>query len=340
YVDEDKEIQQISFPELKVDTLTTSAKGYIPATQNFMLSPAFSFTGDVLLFAKNDLLTFTGAAGISDNCSAIKSKSIKFKSAIDPKNILIPISDKPRDNNDNLIISGSFINTDSIHIYPAFLSEQKSWNDAALVNSNGCLYYEKAKGRYLITSLEKLADQSLPGNMIAFDKNYCVLSGEGNIDFGAKLDLVKLAGAGKVLHAIDSGKINIEAILALDFYFSPEALKIMADEIRMIPSLKPVNLNTDLNNKGMKDIMGETAATQIKDEMNLFGTSRNLSKEFTYELLLNDVHLYWNESTSSFRSGGKIGIGFIGPQPINVYVDGYVEIQRRRSGDMIDVYLK
>jgi hypothetical protein len=86
--------------------------------------------------------------------------------------------------------------------------------------------------------------------------------------------------------------------------------------------------------------MGVTVATQIKEEMDLFGISRSLPKEFSYELFLNDVNLYWNEATSSFRSSGKIGIGFIGPQPINVYVDGYIEIQRRRSGDMIDIYLK
>jgi hypothetical protein len=90
----------------------------------------------------------------------------------------------------------------------------------------------------------------------------------------------------------------------------------------------------------MKDLMGVSAATQVKEEMDLFGSSKNLPKEFTYELLLNDVNLYWNELTSSFRSTGKIGIGFVGPHPINVYVDGYIEIQRRRSGDMIDVYLK
>ena len=84
--------------------------------------------------------------------------NIKFKSKIDPKNVMIPVSDKPRDINDNLVFSGSFINTDSIHIYPAFLSAQKSWTDVALVNSSGFLYYEKAKGRYLIASLEKLAD--------------------------------------------------------------------------------------------------------------------------------------------------------------------------------------
>jgi len=114
----------------------------------------------------------------------------------------------------------------------------------------------------------------------------------------------------------------------------------MSNEIRSIPTLTAVNLNTDLNNKGMKDILGVAASNQIREEIGLFGTSRNLPKEYVYELLLNDINLYWNEPTSSFRSRGKIGIGFIGTQPINTYVDGYVEIQRRRSGDMIDIYLK
>jgi len=340
YIDENKEIQKISFPQLEVDTATTYAKGYIPVTQKFMLSPAFTFAGDVALSARADNLTFTGAAGIVNNCKTIESFNVKFKSEIDPKNVMIPISDKPRDMNDNLVFSGSFINTDSIHIYPAFLSAQKSWSDVAIVNSNGWLFYEKSKGRYLITSREKLIDHTLPGNMIAFDKNFCVLSGEGKIDFGSKLDLVKLTSAGNVIHALDSGKVSIDAVLALDFYFSPEALKIMADEIRMMPLLKPVNLNSELVNKGMKDLLGVNVASQLKADMDLFGAAKNLPKEFNYELLLNDVKLFWNESTSSFRSTGKIGIGFIGPQPINVYVDGVIEIQRRRSGDMIDIYLK
>lgn len=340
YVDENKNIQPVNFPELAVDTLTTSAKGYIPVTQKFMLSPAFSFAGDVKLYARDNLLTFTGSAGIVNDCSKITSYNVKFKSRIDPKNVMIPIIDKPRDMNDNLVFSGSFINTDSTHIYPAFLSAQKSWTDVALVNSSGYLYYEKAKGRYLIASLEKLADQTLPGNLLALDRNFCILSGEGNINFGAKYDLFKFNSAGKVIHAIDSGKVNIQAILTLDFHFSAEALKLMADELRLMPSLKPVNLNTELNNKAMKDLLGVSAATQVKEEMDLFGTSKNLPKEFVNELLLNDVNLFWNEASSSFRSNGKIGIGFVGQQPINVYVDGYIEIQRRRSGDMIDVYLK
>jgi hypothetical protein len=340
YLADNNDIRQINFPEVTVDTLTTSARGYIPADQKFMLSPAFSFTGDVNLSARSNLLLFTGAAGIVHNCNTVSSYPIKFKSLIDPKNVMIPISDKPRDINDNLVYSGSFFNIDSAHIYPAFLSAQKSWTDIALVNARGFLYYDKGKSKYIISSAEKLADPAQYGNMISFDKNFCTLSGEGNLNFGADYDLMKMTSAGNVVQRIDSGKVDMEAILALDFYFSPEALKVMSDEIRMMPSLKPVNLNSAFNNKGMKDLMGANAATQMKEEMDLFGSSKNLPKEFTYELLLNDVKLYWNKSTSSYRSKGKIGIGFIGSQPVNVYVDGFIEIQRRRSGDMIDVYLK
>jgi len=41
------------------------------------------------------------------------------------------------------------------------------------------------------------------------------------------------------------------------------------------------------------------AANQLKQETDLFGASRNLPKEFTYELLLNEVTMYWNEASSS-----------------------------------------
>ncbi|HOW39604.1 MAG TPA: hypothetical protein PL123_03600 [Bacteroidales bacterium] len=340
YIDENKEIQEIKFPELSVDTMTTTAKGYIPGNQKFRLSPDFTYSGDVLLSARSQLLTFTGAAGIIHKCSQLTSYDMKFKSAIDPLRVMIPVSDKPRDINDNLVFSGSFINADSVHIYPAFLSAQKSWTDVALVNANGYLWFDKAKGSYLISSLEKISDPTLNGNLVSFDRNYCVMAGEGNLNFGTKYDLFTLSGAGNYTHTMDSGKVVLETILGMDFHFSPEGLKMMADEIRMMPTLQPVNLNTPVYLKGMKDLVGVQAANQLKEEIDLFGTSRNLPKEFTYELLLNDVKLYWNEATASFRSKGRIGIGFIGPQPVNIYTDGYVEIQRRRSGDMLDIYLK
>jgi hypothetical protein len=320
--------------------MTTTARGVIPQNQNFNLSSAFTFSGDVLLSAQNDLLTFWGVAGITQNCDGLASNNIKFRSTIDPERVLIPVAEKARDDNDEPVYSGALLNIESSLIYPAFLTIPKSWNDNPLVDANGYLFFEKEKGRYLISSLDKLSDLTRNGDMVIFDKNFCLISGEGKLDFGANFDLFNLSSAGSFIHNIDSNNINIEALLAADFYFSAEAIKMMADEFKMIPTLSPVNLNSNRYTNGMKDLLGVSAANQLMQEIGLFGSARNLPKEFTYKLLLNDVKLYWNASTASFRSKGKIGIGFIGEQPLNVYVDGYIEIQRRRSGDMLDIYLK
>ncbi len=340
YVDDNNEVRKISFPEIAVDTMTTNAKGFIAADQKFMLSPAFTFAGDVNLSARSKNLFFTGSAGIVNTCQSFKSYPVKFKAFIDPKNVMIPLGEKPRDSNDNLVFSGTFLNIDSTHMYPAFLSPQKAWTDIGLVSASGVLYFNKAQSKYQISSQEKIANPASNGNMVSLNRALCTVSGEGNLNLGASFDLVKMATAGNFTQATDSNKVEIEAILALDFYFSADALKVMSDELRMMPTLKPVNVNSDFNSKGMKDLLGINAAGQLKEETDLFGLSKNLPKEFTYEILLNDVHLRWNEATSSYRSDGKIGIGFVGNQPINVYVDGFVEIQRRRSGDMIDIYLK
>ena len=340
YIDDNNAISQINFEEITADTLTTSARGFISADQKFMLNPAFTFAGDVNLYAREKNLLFTGSAGILHDCSSVESFTIKFKSYIDPKNVMIKLGDKPRDTNDNILYSGVYMNNQSFQIYPAFLSPLKSWTDAGLVSAGGVLWFNRAKGRYQISTPEKIADPSLNGDMVTLDKNLCVLSGEGKLNFGTNFDLLKMSGAGNLNQMTDSGNVELKAILGLNFFFSPEALRIMSDEFRMMPTLKPVNGNSEFNSKGMKDLMGSEAAGKLKQESDLFGISGNIPKEFNYELLLNDVTLYWNEASSSFRSKGRIGIGFVGRQSINVYVDGFVDIQRRRSGDMIDIYLK
>ncbi len=340
YVGENLNIQNISFPELIVDTLTTTARGYIPPEQEFMLSPWFSFTGDVSLSARETLLRYSGAAGIIHDCSTVSSRSLRFNALLDPRNILIPVDEKPRDADNALVYSGSFINIDSAHIYPAFLSDQKSWADVPVVSAGGFLWFDKSADRYVIASREKYANPSAGGNLLAFNRSGCELSGEGLITLGTDFDLVTIGTAGKYVSLTDSSDVNITTLLGLDFHFSAEALAVMADEIRQSTTLKPVNLNTPFYENGMRNLFGETRAQKIKEEMSLFGTSKNPPSDLTWEILLNDVTLRWNEATSSFRSEGRIGINIISGRPVNLYTEGYIEIQRRRSGDMIDIYLK
>ncbi|MFN2314253.1 MAG: hypothetical protein ABR531_07325, partial [Bacteroidales bacterium] len=340
YIDEAGQSQVIEFSEIKVDTLATKAQGYVPVKQNFTLSPAFTFTGDVSLRSREPHLRFTGAASIITPCPNIKSNPVKFSAAIDPMNVLIPIDDKPRDINDNLLFAGTFVTLDSAGVYGTFLSERHSWSDSPLINAEGFLFYDKGSGRYRIASLEKLSDLSRHGNMVVFDRNQCLLVSEGRINFGVNYDLLKMSSSGSVTNNTDSSLVEVRSMLSFSFHFSSDALKIMSDDIRSIPTLTAVNLSSEFNSKAMRDLIGEQAAKTLNEELQLFGVARSLPKEYSSQIMLNDVTLRWNPYTLSFISTGRIGIGFIGEQPMNIYVDGWVEIQRKRSGDLLDIYIK
>lgn len=340
WIDENNEIQPIRFNEILVDSLKSKGTGHVRQIDKFMLSPDFSFLGDVHFHADNDNLNFLGSSGIVHSCENIGSAPIRFNSDIDPLNIMIPVDEKARDINGNLITAGTYIAVDSTHLYSAFLSHGKSWADVPLVPASGWLIYDKGAGKYKIASKEKLANTTLGGNLVTFDCNFCDLYSEGLVNTGVNFGLVKLKSAGNVSHITDSGLVEINLIMAFNFHFSEPGLSIMADEIRFIPTLEAVDISTEGYNKRMEDLLGRQAAGLLREELNLYGVARSFPKDFKPELVLNDVTLVWNDEYRSYRSIGKIGIGFIGKQSINVKVDGYIEMQKRRSGDMLDIYLK
>ncbi len=140
YISEDGSSQVIDFSEIRVDTMSSKATGYIAVNRNFTLSPAFTYTGDVALRSDSEHLLFTGAAGIVTSCENIENRPVKFSARIDPLNVLIPVSDKPRDTDDNLLFSGTFITLDSAGVYGTFLSQRKSWSDNPLLNADGYLF--------------------------------------------------------------------------------------------------------------------------------------------------------------------------------------------------------
>jgi hypothetical protein len=208
------------------------------------------------------------------------------------------------------------------------------------LNAEGFLFHDKGAGRYRIASMEKLSDLTMNGNMITFDRFLCTLTSEGKINFGVNYDLLTLSSSGRVIHNTDASSVELQSIMGLSFFFSPEALQMMAEDIRTVPTLKAVNLSSEFNRKAMRDLLGVEAAKALSEELQLFGMVKTLPKQFSYQLMLNEVNFEWNPNTMSFMSKGKIGIGFIGNQPLNIYVDGWVELQRKRSGDILDIYLK
>jgi hypothetical protein len=341
YVDENGRKQTIYYELIAVDTgMHTYAKGKIPETRKFQLSPYFDFFGEVELYATRRNLNFIGYTKILHDCNQLAKRWVKFESIIDPKEIYIPISDEPKDQNNNDLFAGIMMNTDSTHIFSTFLSPNKRYSDKYILTASEYIHFNKSSKKYVISSKDKIQDFEMPGNYLDIHRTFCNLYGEGEINLNAKLGQLKYETVGNVNHVLSKNKVNLDVLLALDFFFDIPSMQLIADTLVSAYQLTGVNIQRTVYTKGLKELVGTAKADELIREASLFGTYKKFPVELEHTILLTDLKLEWNSETNSYRSVGKIGIGSILQTQINKMVDGYLEIEKTRTGDAFGLYFE
>lgn len=328
------------FDKVWVDTsILTMATGEVAEDSPFMLSPYFDFQGEVQLSADAVFLTFDGGTRLVHDCDIGKSW-LRFTALVDPASIRIPIPEQIQNTDLNKIFSGTMITRDSTHIYSAFLSARKDYFDTNITTANGELIYDPEREDYIISSPEKLADQTGPGNYLRLETERCRIYGEGKVNLNLDYGLVTMVSAGNATHDIANEEFETRLILGLDFPFSEEALQVMATEIDNSLDLEPVDLTDPHYQLAMKDLLGKELAIDLDRQMGLTGAYEEIPPQWKHTIFFNDLRLRWNQNTRSFRYNGKVGIGNIGDVQVNKKVEAYIELVERGSGDVFDIYLR
>ncbi|MBI5219363.1 MAG: hypothetical protein HY958_10580 [Bacteroidia bacterium] len=342
YIDETQKKQKIHFTEITVDTtIQTNAKGKILEPDDFMLSPNYQYQGEVFLTASKENLTFTGSAKIKHECEKMGTNWFQFSSEINPNEIYIPISnDITSINNEKLTASVMIpVKADSIALYTAFLTKPRSTSDLPVVSANGFLYYDKDDNKYKISNKEKLTEFNMPGNYLHIHRTICNIYGEGKMDFGADFGQLKTEPIGNISQDYEKGETKMDIVMTLKFYFNESSIKRMGEMIAEAQNLNGVNMSRKTYIKALRELIGVEKADKWISQVAL-GNLKKYPDELEELILLSDVKMKWNGATHSYRSDGKIGIGSIYKKQVNKYVDGYIEIEKKRSGDIFTMYFQ
>ena len=341
YIDETNKAQVVNLDEIKVDKeLHTEAKGIKLETDDFTLSPDFGYQGSIRLNSTKPLLTFDGGASIKTDCPILKPSWLKFESEINPKSIFIPVEESPLNINNNKIFNGLFLAPDSIHIYPAFLSPRRGYSDKYIVTSSGYLFYNKDSMKYEIASKEKLRVKDTTGNYLSLHKFNCIEYGEGTVNLTADLGQVKLSSHGNASFNLINREVNLDIFLGIDFLFDANVMRLVASKIDSFPNLKGVDITRRNYLKSLNEIMGKNKSRKYLEDVSVYGKPKEFPVELEHTINITHLTVKWNDETNSFQSFGKIGIGNILNYQINKEIEGYIEIVRKRSGDIMDIYLK
>ncbi len=340
YVDEKARKQDIWMNKVTVDTtLQTIALGHISDSMAFQLNDHFDFSGDVQLFASREFLTFTGGYRIKHECDTNYRSWVKFMAEINPKEIYLPVPENIQDLTLKSLFASLAFSQKNNHLYAAFLSRKENYSDQELVSARGWIYYSEKHKEYQIASREKLTTPLLPGSLLALNTEHCILRGEGPFNLGTVFGQVKLQSFGGVDYYIVPDSASFDLVMALDFFFVDDGMKMISNALKEA-NLMAADLSKDKYKRALGEIMGVKDADELITEISLYGNMKKIPSELNHTFVFSDVMFKWNPLTNSFMSQGPIGIGNMQKNQINKYVKGYIEITKKRSGDILDIYLE
>lgn len=341
YIDENKETQIIHFTDIYVDTThQTIGKSSITMDEDFTLSPVYHYQGDVILKAKRKYLTFHGGVKLAYDCPRKETQFVQFESEINPDSIYIPITNTTQSINGRGLHAATFITKDSSHIYSRFLDRRRDPNDVALVSATGYLFFDKNSNKYTVTSEAKHLKPDTTGRLVSLQRDFCLQHGEGLVNLGVDLGQIKLSPAGSVNHLLNENEVKTELVMALDFFFADAALDTLASELQEARGLDAMSLTSGFFEKNMIELAGKTDFNEFNNQLMLYANEAKLPNSTQHTMLLGNLKFKWYTEQGMYLNYGKIGIATINNKPINKYVEGYMQIFKRRSGDIIKFYFE
>lgn len=341
YVDQDGTPWPIRFENIRVDTsLTTVGKANIKQEQDFYMSPYFAYYGRVQLRADRKALEFDGYTHILTSCPSISTDWFAFSSIVDPSDIVIDLPEVDPNDKTKTLANGIYLSADTVGGYAAFLSKEVGAADKQMFFANGKLLFDESIASYVITSAEKLDDPSVPGNILSFNSNTCIMHGEGEMSLGDGRSQMVMNSWGTIDYNLNNDNMEMDMVMGLQFFFSDDILKEMAVRINEETLLE----GTDLNRPAFKAALNSELKPKDKKEFNQniadYGAPEKFPKELQHTILFSEVKMKWTPEAVSFLSEGKIGIGSLGDHLVNKKMEGIIEIQRKRRGDEIYIYLE
>jgi len=350
YVDQLKVKHLLRLNQIGVDTsFQTYATGEIPDAMNFLLSPNIQYKGKLTIQAPRPSPFFKGFARANHNCPSIKQSWFGFAAEIDPKGVNVPVK-APINESGEKLFSAIMFGRDSANAYGSFMSSKRGSADQEIISAEGLLSFDNSTREFRIVpapdeipSKDNKEQPEKPfnyGNSFALNDDACSFKGEGRINLGANFGQFKVNTVGVANLDPVADTLYFDAMIDLDFFFNDEALKAMADNILTYPTLPPTNESRPVFQNGMKTLMGREQADKFISEISLYGTPKKVPAELQHSLFLSDVKFFWHKESLSYKSVGNIGVGYIGKNPVGRMIKGYIEIARKRSGDIFNFYLE
>jgi len=346
YYDVDSNVYYIVMNDIKPDTsYQTRASGKVVEADGFKLSDKFDYYGDVSIRAANPLISFKGATRINHECDKFDRNWMAFTSEIDPKNIQIPVSKEMKDLQGTAISAGivwrNSAATDSIGMYPTFLSTLVDPEDPIVMSASGYLQYNDDANEFQISSKEKLINRMEVGNFIALHTESCSMNGDGEISLGMDFGDVNVDAVGIVNYNQTTGETSMNITARFDMALDKGMMQDVADRINGVEGLKIADFTSTTLDQAIRTWEDDKTAETFKADFVTKGEVKKIPKGLDYSMTFTGIRLSsysGNQTTGLITNVQSAVLVNIYGKPVMKYVPFQAFYQQIYSGGGSDKF--
>ena len=320
----------------------TIAVANVEANAKFKLTPRIGYRGGVQLNSQRRGFAFDGQVQLQFGKDRNSAEWIAVKDSIDPKHFSMNMKDIKSEDGTPLV-TGLYMSDQSNNVYPLYAATVPNPTDVPIFKVDGKLSYDDRKAIYTISRNDPDDINAYEGASMTYADSTNSLKFRGPMSFINSNKDYKMMGSGVGTANPDSARYTIDALMGIDIVMPAKAVDAMGLEMVKLTKNSPEALDGSTNelyklgqflgNKGVEAYSTRRGAA-------VDPLAKLSPKLANHTILLSKVNLRWNDKKRAWYSVGQIGIAGVGKQSMNALIDGYIEIRRENSTDVVEIYLE
>ncbi|MFC6996171.1 hypothetical protein [Rufibacter roseus] len=318
------------------------ATAQVAEEDTVFILPNVRYYGTVSLASNKQYMNFDGFAKLQFSSNE-SSDWFPFKrDELNPEDVRLEIR-KAALADGTPLKTGIHINASDGRIYNTFVSKKQYDDDLDVFEVEGLLSFDKETKQYKLGDENRAFGSSYTGNVLHYNNATKEVKYEGAFNLIQPAKGFKLQVSGNGSGRTDSSLYALDTFMAFDFDVPSQAIENMAknlvknvqgapEGVDLNSASLPYKLAAFIGDKGVEDFKAKTA--------NGYVPFSKISSKLVRSLVLNNVQLKWSPVTNAWYSVGPLSIAGIDKTDVNAKINGYIEIKRGASGDVVSVYLE
>lgn len=308
YFDSEGSLTFVPMDKISLDTsYQTVGIGKISQEQGFKLSENFDYYGNIIVKAASPLVKYQGATRLNHNCAKFERSWLAFDTEIDPIAIQIPVSNEMKNLDGDLIAAGIVWRdsraTDSIRIYPTFLSTIYDKDDPNVLSASGVLQYDKATKEFQIGPKEKFLNPTEKGNIIALNSETCSMKGSGLITLGMNYGEVNVKTYGNAEYNQNNGLTSMDVTMNIGMTLNKKVFEEVGERIQLVPGIPFMDIEEVNIEQALVEWEDAKVADKFKSDYVIKGEVKKFPSSLSEGITFTGLQLQSFDSDRFSQSG-------------------------------------